>query len=64
MPVINVDRKIAWLVLSMLCCDRYSRAETFMSLPNNGQGVSEDDDSRIEPKRVDYLSAYSTLSLF
>jgi hypothetical protein len=50
MPVINVDGKIAALVVSIAVLRPLSSSQKhFMSLPSNGQGVSEDDDSRIEP---------------
>jgi hypothetical protein len=49
MPVINVDGKIAALVVSIAVLRPLSSSQKhFMSLPSNGQGVSEDDDSRIE----------------
>jgi hypothetical protein len=49
MPVINVDGKIPAPVVSIAVLQALSSSKNFYVSPSNGQGVSEDDDSRIEP---------------
>ena len=59
MPVINVDGKIAALVVSIAVLRPLSSSQTFFVSPHNGQGVSEED--VLESNQVDDLSAFPKL---